>query len=1731
MAQAESVVRLYLTGVELGQPATREQKEFIEGIIASDYDGRTVVELLQNGHDAHDADRTDGKLELFLDACEGEHGVLYVANEGSPLADRDFTSMCRVAMSSKRPDQGIGNKGVGFKSVLQLSESPEVYSAVHEGAGRFDGYRFRFARPADFDDLAASVAPDRVGLADELRENVATLKVPFPLPDVPPHVEAFAQRGFSTVVRLPIRSVHAMDRAKSELVELVSGDVPFHLFLERVGEILVWWRDADGSEDGQLLTRSIVPLPGVDDITVDEATVQDDTKFLVLRRTIPEPAITEAIKRSRIDGRLSSGWERWEGDGEVSVAVPLGQALPQGRLYTFLPMGPEACGPLPAFVNAPFFARLDRRSLNESLPLNSFLLNEVARLCADAITAACSGELDLPDEVLLDLTCWTAQALPRLKAALADHDVALEELPVLPALGSAGRVELNAGWLWNLSGTVFTAEAVAAAGVDELIRPDLGPERTARIKDLAAGLNIPIVPRQGELAEFAGLLAESFVDRKVGLAAWADLYDDLSAAVPDGKALSGRNVLIGEDGDLLVAGGDSGSRTVYFGRVHGEGTTGAGPLSAAVRDRLAFMPADVPWLNSDGRRRPGRGWLDAQNLVREYRTDALIEVVGQAMRGPEDDDSRKACLRFAFDVWRGAVREIAAEVMKQARLLLPTTSGWSEAGETYFGTGWEGPAADTDRLLARLVARGGQVSQPLADIASHTLVSPQEVLRSRVDGDDLLRFVELLGAQHGLAPRYFPARSFLSPGNSVANPRTAGHFNVAMSEADQARWREIADRWPKRQPTFFGVPYSPTTGVAVLPGQRDWDSFDDETRRWYAELVFRGLDTWPDKALEFHFGRSSDGVQVAWPTFIAAFLATVSWMPQTTPGQRTTVTLMPLSEAWMLRDAETPDYLRAQPAAFRNLATPRVLKRLAKVGARFWDDAASAAERLLELHELVHLHGVGTRGQLMTAVRKAYETAWRDLCKNGQPPPHTVVVSTQGRLALTDLNEGDEVVYACEEDGTAQERLLRQAPVPVLAIRDRRLARRVRTLLQDKGISRLQSTAAASIEVLVDGVSAATAPCRPLHEVGGDWLPLLVLAVMEFQYQGFASVSAEQLSEAARRLDAVTVVVADSVNTVVDGHHVDDRSGPRSFLLVSDASARAVVAGVDGARPWAVVQASSAALAELIEMPLIADSIRLALLDLQRECGDRTPTRNDLARTLRIALDDLEGLALQSSAARSDVSAVVAVLACIDIAVAEELQGISAPFTTRDELHSWLSERTEKAEAVLELAEKGDLLEATLYLNVDLSAANAGLRAMGLPALHNAAGHQRQFDAYVQQHRAELLDRLRDRFIPTARHGESLADYLRLRDLPGLRPDDAWLDGFWDVPADLPGRQMDAWLDEVCPQNENVQEALPPVNDLRDAGRRTITSVIGNVRVLVEAWLHRNSGGEGPRPGDAGTVVEAMTSAGRLDFGRLKPHDVLAWLRAHTRWPAAMPLTTSRADLSLSEQDIADAAVRLQKDRDFRHREATYVRYGAHTFSDEPADLMKLIEEVRRDIPDTALAVAASPTTLLVAPAAGGASQPGGRRIGSWRATSAPPEKLRTIGLAGEAFVAEWLRHRFGLPPEDTWESGFRADVFADGRGDDSLGYDFRVATPETTWLFEVKSTTDDVPQLALGESEVRRAGDLAPYEQYLIVFVTHVLDPARRRIHVLPNPLEPGGMRYYRVAGRSMRLQFDLGD
>lgn len=1736
IAQADGVARLYLAGEALDQPATREQKEFIEGIVATDYDGRTVVELLQNGHDAHDRHRSDGVLEFVLDEIEAEHGVLYVANGGEPIQDKDFTSMCRIAMTSKRPDEGIGNKGVGFKSVLQLADSPEVYSRATRTSDFFDGYCFRFASPEDFDDLAERIDPNRPGFAQELRDNVTSLKVPVPLDGMPGAVSDFARRGFASVVRLRLRSPVALKRTICQLDELISSDVPFHLFLERVARIAIR-RLSGGSPEEHVLTRLPTPLGGPEVLNMDKVTLEDGSRFVVLRRTVAEAVIVDVITKSRHEGGLSSDWERWEGDAVVSVALPLDGPLAQGHLFTFLPMGEAATAPLHAFVNAPFFARLDRRSLDESVALNDLLLQEVARLCAAALACPKSNDFDVPDDLLLDLACWKGDALSRLQSALVEMGEQLEDLPLVTREGEdGGRIALRTTRLWLSKGNRFNSEAVAAAGVGNLANSRLDPVRCERLGELAHSLGVTLTPSDSEIADFAECHAEALASEPFNPSTWADFFDDLAGEISDGSVLEGRLVLIDEHHHLLAASTSKvGAQIVFIGPSLSDSDALVASPPNVVRARLAFTSPDIPWVDNQRRRRRSREWFEAHNLVREYHTDTVLDLVGDVMRATDDDESLRQSLRFAFDLWRTAKRDVGPETLARARLVLPTVNGWIQARETYFGLGWEGEKAETDRLLNRLVARGAESSQSLSQIARAILRPPSEVIGQVEDIDELRRFIENLGANHGLMPRFFPGRSFNLPGHRVADPTSAPNFNIAASPADQKTWRALAARWPRQEPSFTTSRYTPDTNVAVLPGQFDWALFDIDTQKLYAELVVRGLDVWPDYALEFHYSRSSDAVRSAWPSFVAAFLATAEWVPQTTPGQRTTVTLMSPQTAWWLREAETPDYLRAQPGTFRALATSRVLSRLGKVGVRFWDDAASGRSRLDELTQLVERRALESRGQVTVAVRKAYEAAWRDVVDRQAQAPHVMVVARQGNLMVVDLDTTTEVVYVGDEAGIAQERLLSQAPLLLLPLRDRQLAEQVQHVLEGDGVTCLRSSSSADVDVIIDGSPAATAPVRSLEDIAGRWVPLLVLGVMEYQYRRFPPVTSGQLAAASRDLSRVGVAVGTPIITTVDGHVVDDARTARSFVLYADDKPRIVVEGSVEEPALRLLQASSAALAELVGLPSIADGLRLAFIDLDQRT-QAEPGIEEIAQVLCVRRVDIEALAAESQTWRADLSAVVAVLACVDVELAEELRELHRPFTDRSELVAWLAQRLSPtsidAETVVSFADAGDLLEAVHKLGLDLATANAGLRSIGLTPLHNREGHSRQLAAYVQANRIFLQNAIRDRFVVSARKGIPLDEYVRLLTLPGVVPDNTWLDMYWDLPEELLGAHVELWLDKMCPGRDDAATGnlLPSIDELRESGRRTIVSVMANARALVDAWLHKYVGGDGLRPGETAVVTAEMIAAGHLDFGRLGSEDVLGWLATHSQWPHGMPLTTRRADLGLSEGDVAASKVRVEADREQRRRATTYVRYGDRTYSDEESDLRALVDAVRDEVPPDVLKTPTEPLSLTGLPSAAGRPRgPDGDGVGSWHTHNVPPEKTRVIGLAGEVLVGEWLRSQFGVPPEDTWVSGYRAEVLADGKGNDTLGYDFRVVTADRTWLFEVKSTTGDKAEFAFGESEVSRAGELADDEVYVIVFVTHVLDPARRRLYPLPNPLAPGGLRHYGVPGRALRLKFNL--
>ena len=439
VAQGLNQARLYLASRRLGQTDALELKGVAEGTVRKAYTGRTVIELLQNAHDAHQADRGDGRAEIMLRPGEGAHGVLYVANDGDPLNPERFRSMCRLGMSSKDPATNIGHKGVGFKSVRQLCDAPEVYSASLPGAGVFDGFCFRFARPEDFDAIARQVAPDEVGLEHELRENVSALRVTVPVDELPPQVEDFAARGYSTVVRLPLRSPRELEEARRQIIDLQDPGAPFELFLERLGTVTVNVEYEGAGVDSRQYLRDITPVLSRDGLRVEEITVRGGLRLVVVTSDVDPAVLAQAARKGLEEGTVDDALRDWEGGGQVRIAVSGGAPLPAGRMYSFLPMTPEAGEPLGGYLNAPFDSDLARRTLKADNPWNRELITQAMDACARVAVLVRNKELDLADGTLLDLMCWQSSYLPQLASACEQAGVPLADLALVPTQGPGHR--------------------------------------------------------------------------------------------------------------------------------------------------------------------------------------------------------------------------------------------------------------------------------------------------------------------------------------------------------------------------------------------------------------------------------------------------------------------------------------------------------------------------------------------------------------------------------------------------------------------------------------------------------------------------------------------------------------------------------------------------------------------------------------------------------------------------------------------------------------------------------------------------------------------------------------------------------------------------------------------------------------------------------------------------------------------------------------------------------------------------------------------------------------------------------------------------------------------------------------------------------------------------------------------------------------------------------------------
>jgi hypothetical protein len=271
-----------------------------------------------------------------------------------------------------------------------------------------------------------------------------------------------------------------------------------------------------------------------------------------------------------------------------------------------------------------------------------------------------------------------------------------------------------------------------------------------------------------------------------------------------------------------------------------------------------------------------------------------------------------------------------------------------------------------------------------------------------------------------------------------------------------------------------------------------------------------------------------------------------------------------------------------------------------------------------------------------------------------------------------------------------------------------------------------------------------------------------------------------------------------------------------------------------------------------------------------------------------------------------------------------------------------------------------------------------------------------------------------------------------------------------------------------------------------------------------------------------------------LDFAPLREADAIPTLVRAGLWPEGLPHTLELNALGLTEQAVETHTARTEEQRNEEQRRRNRVDFGGRAFDatspEFAADFAAFAEASFRD-GGWRERSRLKPVSLRDLPESEPREGGGGKGTPSRPAPRVSEPIRAAMGLAGEILAYHFLaaRHKDRFS-DQCWVSENRTSLFPE-QGDPRLGFDFRVRTSDTEWLYEVKATTGDSCEFELSDNEYRTAATASPdrSRRYRILFVQNVFDPQRCRVMELPNPAAQGGQSKFRIIGRSStRMRFE---
>lgn len=1738
---AEMLDSAFKDELELAAAATAKGSRAYESlknlseVIGGEYGERVLYELIQNAHDAH-AEGSEGQILVRLVIDGPDRGDLYVANGGRGFDWSNVQALRNIAVSSKTVGEGIGNKGLGFRSVETLTDDPRIYSQSDaEKAERFDGFCFRFARQNEILQRAASVTTPEI--AAKVAETLPRYLASMPLERQDAVIRSFARQGFATCVHLPLRRAQAIRAAEEQIDALIKSKAPLLLFLDRLSKIAIEI-ERGGQTKRKTLRRRLVEqlLPASANRYEIVALEPGAGKFLVVKSAVDRELLLAAVEESVDQEPQLARWRNWQGTPFVAAGVPLGSSeAHEGVAYNFLPMALDRPSPMLGHIDAPFYASINRKEADYSLPLNAFLLDAVAKCAATAASELKPLADTIGRAAIFDLVAWDPDDVDRLSSAWAATNQEWDSVEVVPTAGGNDKwSSIFNSWIWEEKGLrLLRIRRLVKAGVDDLADPALGSNRLERLAALISAAGVASTPDDSRIAEWSELVARSLHADKATAKTWSTFYQEVHEClghVGGLRRLRGRLFFIGRDGKLHTAAeGDETNRPLFIrDAVRGRRTDRAALPPSSISRKFAFVDdaLDLPTKLIDD--------FVAAGLVRRYDPFEILEHVNSLFGDKPAPGRRQDLLSWAFEVWRieGARAEAA---LAKANIWVESKSGWKPASQVRFSSRW----TPEGQKVAVYLAEAAPFSPDCTDAAGLLLPdSPTWAPRDEDKRKDWISFLRLLGVRDGLP--LLPDSSAPNDG-SPANLWNFFRLNVSAKAGRSQQWTEMAYAIDLPNPY---TDYQRRGELWRFPGQVEHEDLPIEVRHRLCELIL-ALLAQPDGAWRhWKLGRYDRGLANAnerhLPTPAAAFLKTAKWLPLDSEDPQ----FDRPSRIWSVqaRRQRPPRFVPRLPDRLSDYIAEneRLRDRMygRSIGLRDWAAPAESLARLTQLAAVADQLETSSRAEF----RRSYLAAWTQLLESPNPLPRDFAIAVQigGSYECRAATDGDErvVVYVSANLQSAEARAASSAGLPILELEQEEQVDAAIALLQATGRYDARRIDHGGVQVMADG-----APFLPSYED-----PLLASGELEWLVD--AAILAKEVAGRRTFEDAISRdVIADKLSKVRLRSARDVRlaiSGsttgePLQFYGYPDPNLPTLIIGDGKALDHNVLAEAAATLQQLLDGRFRSFEtllVKLALWSSPNGQFER-PSEQQFAKALGCKIETVRDyLAEREGDNRQLIARLVPVIAYYSgVEVAREFEARLSEAHGQEAIQAALAQIPgvpHPADELLAIVDTSwDLAEVRKRLGLELRLLNEVLVQLGATPLSNETELRRLFDVWKNDLKPTAVDRMRRRFWRSFEDGESLEDYVKLRTLDFLTFPDEWVLALETVSRDDVANLLEQELQARLGPDVNIK--IPPLPETSKRSQRQLKDFCDAAAEIVNAWCHAHKVAPRAWSEGAGALLRLADQHGLFDFAVIAKGQEIPALSRAGLWPPGMPHSLDLQTLGLDPEDLDGARRRAREQEEAAARQRRTITFaGEDLDTASPNFAAKFMDLAQGSLADDAWLKRSKRRVRL---AFQDDEKSRGRSGGGKGGKKGRVERLSDDIKAAMGFASELLARRYladkhkQLFTDECWVSANRSLGLLRGDGDDALGYDFEVNLVEGSWKYEVKSGLDDSFEFEWTQNEMRVAASFASdgKHRYRILYVPFVFDPSRWRVMELPNPLSDKGRHLFRTMGSgSTRLKFE---